>query len=171
VQVGAADRRCASGRRRAGQPNRARAEGAVGEDGQTAKNRIGAARRADGRTPHTGAAALQPAALLCSAAPRTAAAGGSRSLGFRFWEREGETERAARREKPEEVACGAACGQLDFGRMRRARVAGCVGRPYGWAEERCVGRVVWLGCSMVGWAIADLHNSFGSRVTHEPARV
>jgi hypothetical protein len=92
----------------AGQPNRARAEGAVGEDGQTAKN-MSAARRADGRrsegtrrTP-----ARWRCSLLCSAAPRTTAVGGSRSLGFRFWEREGETERAARREKPEEAACGA----------------------------------------------------------------
>jgi hypothetical protein len=136
-------------------------------DGEEQNRRRAEGRRADATHRRGGAAALQPAALLCSAAPRTAAAGGSRSLGFRFWEREGETERATRREKPEEVACG----QLDFGRMRRARVAGCVGRPYGWAEERCVGRVVWLGCSMVGWAIADLHNSFGSRVTHEPARV
>jgi hypothetical protein len=29
------------------------------------------------------------------------------NIGFRFWEREGETERAARREKPEEAASGA----------------------------------------------------------------
>jgi hypothetical protein len=37
----------------AGQPNRARAEGAVEEDGQTTKNRMGAAWRADGRRAHT----------------------------------------------------------------------------------------------------------------------
>jgi hypothetical protein len=30
-----------------------------------------------------------------------------------------------------------------------------------------VGRVTGLGV----WDLADLHNSFGSRVTHEPARV
>jgi hypothetical protein len=78
-------------------------------DGEEQNGHREEGRRAEGTrlTPHTGAAARRRCSLLCSAAPRIAAAGGSRSQGFRFWEREGETERAARREKPEEAACGA----------------------------------------------------------------
>jgi hypothetical protein len=53
-----------------------------------------------------------------------------------------------------------------------AALVTCVGRMAGLNGVSCVGRVVWLGYSIwVGWAITDLHNSFGSRVTHEPARV